>query len=61
MKIKVKVTIVNKDNEAFMGIGPIWLLERIRKLGSINQAAKDMGMSYVKALKILNRLAKNLG
>ncbi len=44
-----------------MGIGLIWLLERIRKFGSINKAAKDMGMSYAKAHRILKRLEKYLG
>lgn len=44
-----------------MGIGLVWLLQRIKKFESINRAAKDMDMSYVKALRILNRLEKNLG
>ena len=43
-----------------MGIGLVWLLRRIEKYRSINRAAADMKMSYAKALKILNRLEKNL-
>ena len=42
-------------------LGLVWLLRRIKKFKSINEAAKDMGMSYVKALKILNALEKNMG
>ncbi|MFC1862948.1 winged helix-turn-helix domain-containing protein [Thermodesulfobacteriota bacterium] len=43
-----------------MGSGPLRLLENIRKNKSINKAARSMNLSYVKALKILNRLEKGL-
>jgi len=43
-----------------MGPGPARLLEKIRKHNSINLAADSMNLSYVKALKILNSLEKNL-
>ena len=45
----------------FMGPGPLRLLEKISEFKSINQAAGSMGLSYVKALNILNRLEKCLG
>ncbi len=61
MKPKVKISLVNKENEGFMGIGLVWLLKRIEEFKSINRAAKDMNLSYAKALKILNRLEENLG
>ncbi len=61
MKIETKISIISKNNESFMGIGLVWLLQRIDKLKSINQAAKSMEMSYSKAHKILKRLEKNLG
>ena len=61
MQLKVKVSITNEEDDSFMGIGLVWLLERIKKYGSINQAAKDMKMSYVKAHKIIEKLEKNLG
>lgn len=60
MKLKVKISIADDQNEEFMGIGLVWLVRRIKKFKSINQASKDMGLSYVKALKILNRLEKYL-
>ena len=44
-----------------MGPGPLWLLQRIRGLGSIHSAARDMNMSYAKAHHILKRLEENLG
>ncbi|WP_232023406.1 winged helix-turn-helix domain-containing protein [Thiomicrorhabdus aquaedulcis] len=39
-----------------MGIGRIELLEHIAHFGSINQAAKQMGMSYKKAWKLIEEL-----
>ena len=60
MKLKVKISIADDQDEEFMGIGLVWLLRRIKKFKSINQAAQDMDLSYVKALKIINRLEKNL-
>ena len=61
MESKLKISIINEKKESFMGIGLVWLLQRIKKFKSINKAAIDMNMSYVKAVKILNRLEKNLG
>ena len=61
MEVKLKLSIANADGESFMGPGPLWLLQRIRELGSINMAARDMSMSYAKAHHILKRLEENLG
>ncbi|MEP7372918.1 MAG: ModE family transcriptional regulator [Chitinophagaceae bacterium] len=44
------------DGQRFFGPGPVELLERINKMGSINQAAKQMQMSYKKAWEIINML-----
>ena len=44
------------DGQRFFGPGPVELLERINKTGSINQAAKQMQMSYKKAWEIINML-----
>lgn len=40
----------------FFGPGPAELLERIDQTGSINQAAKEMNMSYKKAWGMINML-----
>jgi len=61
MQIKIKVTLVNEEREEFMGIGLVWLLRRIDETRSIRQAAVQMELSYVKALRMVNRLEKNLG
>ena len=40
----------------FLGPGPVQLLQLIEDTGSINQAAKAMGMSYKKASELVSRL-----
>lgn len=58
-RISGMIRIVGPD-EPFLGPGRIELLERIAATGSINKAAKEMGMSYKKAwlmVQSLNRQA----
>jgi molybdate transport system regulatory protein len=45
----------------FFGPGPVELLQLIEETGSINQAAKKMGMSYKKAWEIVSRLNEKVG
>jgi molybdate transport system regulatory protein len=45
----------------FFGPGPAELLQLIEETGSINQAAKKMGMSYKKAWEIVSRLNEIVG
>ena len=61
MKLHVKVTLSSDADEEFCGVGVLQLLEGIGRAGSIQGAAGEMGLSYVKALKILNRLEGALG
>jgi len=61
MDIRLKINIVSDLGEPFMGSGPLSLLEKIVRYRSTNRAAKDMNLSYVKALKMLNRLERNVG
>jgi molybdate transport system regulatory protein len=61
MQIRVKINIVNERGEPFMGPGVRDLLEQIRRYKSINCAAEQMSLSYVKALNLLNRLEADLG
>lgn len=60
MDVKLKITLVNEAGDEFMGIGLVWLLREIEATRSIHSAAERVGLSYVKALKILNRLEDNL-
>jgi len=52
---------VESNGERFFGPGPVELLEKIEKTGSINQAARQMQMSYKKAWEIINALNTNAG
>lgn len=61
MQIQLKISLANNRDETFMGIGLVWLLRAIDQSGSISQASREMNLSYVKALKIINRLEGNLG
>jgi len=44
-----------------MGPGVLSVLRGIQEYKSINRAAVQMGLSYVKALNLLNRLEADLG
>lgn len=61
MDLKVKLYIVDDKGEKFMGIGVLWLLERVESLGSLRAAAKDMTISYTKAYNMVKRLEATLG
>ena len=50
MKAITKVVFVDKNGEKFFGEGPARLLRGIEETGSLNAAAKAMGMAYTKAL-----------
>lgn len=47
---------IENNGRRFFGPGPVELLELIEETGSINKAAKKMGMSYKKAWGIVNNL-----
>ena len=56
-KYKVEVRVWIEENEgAFLGIGKIWLLENIRKTGSITNAAKEMKMAYRQAWQLVEEM-----
>ena len=61
MQIRAKINLVDDRGEPFMGPGVLSVLERIKQHRSINRAAGEMGLSYVKALNMLNRLETDLG
>ncbi len=47
---------IESAEERFLGPGRVELLEYIDEMGSINRAAKQMGMSYKKAWEMVNSL-----
>jgi len=54
-KIRARFWITG-EKSGYVGIGRIELLQKIDELGSMNQAAKSMGMSYKKAWKLIQEL-----
>ena len=46
IRLKSSHWIVDKKNRIVMGEGRMLILDRIEATGSINQAAKSLGMSY---------------
>ncbi|QBZ82443.1 Molybdenum-pterin-binding protein MopA [Hydrogenovibrio crunogenus] len=53
--IRARFWLTGKSG-AYAGIGRITLLEKIHERGSINQAAKEMKMSYKKAWKLIDEM-----
>ena len=45
---------IEKNGKPFLGDGRITLLESIDQEGSINRAAKSLGMSYKRAWQLIN-------
>ncbi|MCR4676994.1 MAG: LysR family transcriptional regulator [Sphaerochaetaceae bacterium] len=59
MKLKTKIYLED-DNGKFMGIGVLWLLNSIQRLGSLRAAAADLGISYSKAYSMVENLENAL-
>lgn len=55
--IRVRVWIDETDG-AFLGIGRVILLEKIKKTGSITNAAKEIKMSYRQAWQLVEDMNK---
>ncbi|MCR5760873.1 MAG: LysR family transcriptional regulator [Sphaerochaetaceae bacterium] len=60
MKLKTKIYLED-ENGKFMGIGVLWLLQSILKLGSLRAAAAEIGISYSKAYTMIENLEGALG
>jgi molybdate transport system regulatory protein len=60
MKIKSKIWI-EVDGEPVFGRGRRFLLQAIEKHGSINQAAKEINISYRKAWSYIKAMEERLG
>ena len=63
MRTEIDVRIMLKDHEgqSFMGIGLVWLLSGIDRCRSVSSAAREMDLSYPKALRIIKNLERGLG
>ena len=60
IRISCRLRIYAKD-EAFLGRGPVQLLENIQQHGSITKGAEAMEMSYRKAWQLVENMNKIAG
>lgn len=56
LQINGRIWLEATTGERFMGIGRLELLQHIKRTGSINQAAKAMGMSYKRAWDLVHSM-----
>ncbi len=61
LQIDVKIMLRDAQGEPFMGIGLVWLLAGIAQHRSIARAAREMELSYPKALRMLKNVERGLG
>lgn len=61
MDLNLKVKLYLQDGEEkFMGIGVLWLLNKVEQEHSLRAAAKAMDISYSKAYAMVKNLEKTL-
>ena len=61
MKPALRVMLCDDAGERFFGEGPCRLLHLIEETGSLRSAAAQMGLSYSKALRLVQHAEKKLG
>ena len=60
INLKVKLYLEDEQDK-FMGIGVLWILQRVPVCGSLRAAAAEMGISYSKAFRMIEKLESTLG
>lgn len=60
MKLNYKIWI-EKDGEKVFGDGPLDILHRVERTGSLRQAAEEINMSYSQAWNLMRDLERRLG
>lgn len=61
MKQRCKVYLIDQQGDKFFGRGPAELLEKVGELGSLHRAAKEMYLSYSKAVKLIHTAEQGFG
>ncbi len=61
MRCEIRLLLEDDEGRPFLGVGTLWLLERIDALASVRQAALSMEMSYPKALRMIQDLERQVG
>ena len=59
--LKTKIYLTDVHGKAFMGIGVVWLLQRVERFGSLRKAAEEMDLSYAKAHRMIRDAEKGIG
>jgi molybdate transport system regulatory protein len=59
--LKTKVYLTDEEGSTFMGIGVLWLLQRIAAGDSMRRAAGEMKLSYAKAHRMIREAERGIG
>lgn len=60
INLKVKLYLENEQDK-FMGIGVLWILQKVETCGSLRAATEEMGISYSKAFRMIENLESSVG
>ncbi len=60
LKLRYKIWLEKNGKKAF-GDGPLDILHRVERTGSLRQAAEEINMSYSQAWNLIKDLEKRLG
>jgi len=60
MKLRYKIWLENEEGKVF-GDGPLDILHRVERTGSLRQAAAEINMSYSQAWNLIKGLEERLG
>ena len=60
LKLRYKIWI-EKDGKKVFGDGPLDILHRVERAGSLRQAAEEINMSYSQAWNLIKDLEERLG
>ena len=60
LKLRYKIWLEKNGEKAF-GDGPLDILHRVERTGSLRQAAEEINMSYSQAWNLMKDLEKRLG
>jgi molybdate transport system regulatory protein len=61
LRLRYKVWLEHEELGKAFGDGPLEMLERVERSGSLRRAAREMGMSYNKAWYLVKKLERALG
>lgn len=61
MELKTKLYLTDEEGDKFMGIGVLWLLQKVAEEKSLRKGAAKLGISYSKAFLMVRTLEERLG